>query len=141
MSKDQLREFSDFIEHGEVEPETQDFLEHYGVAGMKWGVRKATVKSQSRAFRKASKKAKRLQKRSNRLAVKGARMVLRATKRKRHDKYMKGLRLQLKSAKIEKKADVWENAMREAFRDVSLSSIDEKSLDKGRAFIYMLANT
>lgn len=44
---------------------TQDFLAHYGIPGMKWGVRKAIIKGNQKAFerhfRKAAKKLARLQ--------------------------------------------------------------------------------
>ena len=44
---------------------TQDFLAHYGIPGMKWGVRKAIIKGDQKAFekhfRKAAKKLARLQ--------------------------------------------------------------------------------
>lgn len=44
---------------------TQDFLAHYGIPGMKWGVRKAIIKGDHKAFekhfRKAAKKLAKLQ--------------------------------------------------------------------------------
>ena len=135
-----MREISEFLEHGEIAENTTEFLEHYGVVGMKWGLRKGKPSSQSRTFRKSAKKALKLEKRSNKLAVKGAKLVIKGTKRKKHDVYMKGLSLQLKSAKLQQKADRWEKLMRENFKDVSIDNIDEKSLEKGKAFIYMLAN-
>ncbi len=135
-----MREISEFLEHGEITENTADFLEHYGVIGMKWGLRKAKPSSQSRAFRKSAKKALKLENRSNKIAVKGAKLVLKGVTKKKHDVYMKGLSLQLKSVKLQKKADRWEKLMRENFKDVSIDNIDEKSLKQGKAFIYMLAN-
>ena len=135
-----MREISEFLEHGEITENTADFLEHYGVIGMKWGLRKAKPSSQSRAFRKSAKKALKLENRSNKTAVKGAKLVLKGVTKKKHDVYMKGLSLQLKSVKLQKKADRWEKLMRENFKDVSIDNIDEKSLKQGKAFIYMLAN-
>jgi len=135
-----MREISEFLEHGEINENTADFLEHYGVIGMKWGLRKAKPSSQSRAFRKSAKKALKLEKRSNKTAVKGAKLVLKGVTKKKQDVYMKGLSLQLKSVKLQKKADRWEKLMRENFKDVSIDNIDEKSLKQGKAFISMLAN-
>ena len=47
---------------------TQDFLAHYGIPGMKWGVRRAIIKGNQRAFenhfRKAAKKLAKLQDRA-----------------------------------------------------------------------------
>lgn len=116
----------------------EEFLTHYGVKGMKWGVRKNTTRSLSRAFRKASTKQTRLTNRANKLAKKGAKLQIRGVKRGNTKTHFKGLRAQYKSAKVQQKADRWEKAMRETFADVEMSSISEKSLEKGAQFTYML---
>ena len=55
--------------YGVATTPTSDFLAHYGVQGMKWGVRKAIDRGSDRAlsrqYRKASKKLAKLQNRAN----------------------------------------------------------------------------
>lgn len=55
--------------YGAVSTPTTDFLAHYGVRGMKWGVRKAIQrgdrKAVSRQFRKAMRKLERLNEKAN----------------------------------------------------------------------------
>lgn len=123
-------------EHADME----DFLAHYGVRGMKWGVRKNTKKSLSRAFRKASKKQTRLTNKANKLNVRGTKRSIKGIKRNNAKLHFKGLRDQMKSAKARKKADAWEMAMRQEFAEVSISQLDDKALAKGEAFVYMLLN-
>ena len=54
--------------YGSASTPTEDFLAHYGVKGMKWGVRKAVSsgndKALGRQYRKASKKLAKLEKRA-----------------------------------------------------------------------------
>ena len=53
------------VYYGVASTPTEDFLAHYGVKGMKWGVRKAIAKGNQKAldrhFRKAAKKLAKLQ--------------------------------------------------------------------------------
>ena len=55
--------------YGTVTTPTDDFLAHYGVRGMKWGVRKAmhkgTDRAWAKAYKKANKKLKKLEKRAD----------------------------------------------------------------------------
>lgn len=55
--------------YGVASTPTEDFLAHYGVRGMKWGVRKAVQKGNDRTlarqYRKAEKKLAKLEKRAN----------------------------------------------------------------------------
>ena len=60
---------TEYYGFGPATTPTDDFLAHYGVRGMKWGVRKAMYKGSDRAFakvyKKASKKLKKLEKRAD----------------------------------------------------------------------------
>jgi hypothetical protein len=55
--------------YGVASTPTEDYLAHYGIKGMKWGVRKARESGNSRAlsrqFKKAEKKLAKLEKRAN----------------------------------------------------------------------------
>ena len=127
-----MREISEFLEHGEINENTADFLEHYGVIGMKWGLRKAKPSSQSRAFRKSAKKALKLEKRSNKTAVKGAKLVLQGVTKKKQDVYMKGLSLQLKSVKLQKKLIVGRNSCVRTSKMCLLITLMKSHLNKVR---------
>lgn len=140
---------------------------HYGVLGMKWGVRH----DRSKAYRKASNKANKLHKtyekanvRSSKANAKSSKVSVKLQKSYDRDKqkangelYTSSSRtkkLEKKQKTVDKKASKathqtskaykqfskWEKSMRKAFKNVKISEISEKDLAAGRDYIYMLLN-
>lgn len=136
---------------------------HYGVLGMKWGVRK----DPSKAFRKASKKANRLDKKQQRLGNKATKANWKASKANHKleqdvDRRSKGsilaksdedhgllsddakaksskandIQLKYNSARL--KSQKWESKMKKAFADVNVSDISDDDLKYGERYVYML---
>lgn len=136
---------------------------HYGVLGMKWGIRK----DPSTAFRKASKKANKLDAKQQRLGDKSTKANWKASKANHkleqdidrrakgsilarndddHDllskdakaKSSKANDIQLKYNAARLKSQKWESKMEKAFANVSVSDISEDDLEYGERYVYML---
>lgn len=123
-----------------------DELKHYGVLGMKWGVRRGRS---STAFAKSAKKANKLNKKvtttklkSAKLADKALKKEVAATSEKKYQKarkmQFKANKLNLKSAKLQKKAMKWEKKMESTFSEIKMSDISPEDLAIGRRYTYML---
>lgn len=123
-------------------------LMHYGVLGMKWGVRRGNT---SKAFAKAARKANKLESKAMETNLKSAKLAKKALKKemratnedqakKAREKQFKANKLKLKSAKLKKKAIKWEKRMEKEFANVKKSDISKEHLDAGKRYAYMLLN-
>ena len=124
-----------------------DDIRHYGVIGMKWGVRRGNY---SRTYARSSKKLKRIEEKATKTRLKSAKLQSkalskenRATSEKQYQKarkiQYKANKLNLKSAKLQKKGQKFEQQMTKSFATVKVSDISPEHLDAGRKYAYMLA--
>lgn len=123
---------------------TNGELKHYGVVGMKWGVRK----DPSKAYGRASRKLNRLKAREAKKTVKAVKKRAKADKLGARwagwgwgdvTKASKAAyRAERKQRKATIKAAKWEQHMSKAFKDVKISEISDKDLRVGSNYIYML---
>jgi hypothetical protein len=118
-----------------AEDPVDEFLEHIGVKGMKWGVKKGKG---SKVFKKASKKAIRLERRSSRLAKKGAKLQYKGTKWGNVKKVQKGMKLSYKATKLAEKSRKWEAQMAKQLKDVKVSELEPKHKEAGKQYLHLL---
>ena len=118
-------------------------LQHYGVLGMKWGVRR----NPSRAYAKAVRKKNVLERKSAKLAVKSAKYEKKSIRKEMHSTsesqykkarklHFKSNKLNLKSARLRNKGLKWEKQMEKVFSSYDIKRVPDGNIAAGKSFVY-----
>ena len=120
---------------------TNGELYHYGVLGMKWGVRRGSA---SKAYAKASKKLSKMdakinksQRKANKKLAKAQRAAYGWSTRSAEKTKWKAGRAQYKTDKKMKKAAKWINKMEETFKDTDVK-MSKSQIDLGKHYAQQL---
>lgn len=114
---------------------SQEELKHYGVLGMKWGVRRGRT---TKAYEKASKKVEKNQKKYEKLERKAQKRLLKVedavgNRRKTGKATAKFYKAQHKANKQARKAKKWLNAMEKTFANTDIK-LSERQVNLGKQY-------
>lgn len=119
-------------------------LYHYGVIGMKWGVRKNPSKAYAMAMRKSNKIEKRRAKteaKAHKLMKQGAKLYNRYRltdfREIGNEKMVRAHALEVKAADIAKSGERWKKAVDKTFKDYSVSKITDGNVKAGKNALYV----
>lgn len=117
---------------------TENELMHYGVLGMRWGIRKGRA---SQAYSRGVKKLKKIDKEANRLERKSAHMDYQSSKKMARGNIEKGMKLQgkakklhYKSVKLQNKGKNFYKKMEKEFADVDAKTLNQADIDYGKRY-------
>lgn len=124
-------------------------LQHYGVLGMKWGIRKDPQKAYAKASKKLDKLDKKTSKASDRITDKETKSVKKQKKadtaiifkkrkaRAAAEAISDTTKARWKYYESVNKAKKWYDAMTDAFKDTNISNLDQHSIELGKKYANM----